>query len=96
MEDKRQLDLAFSPTDWVSVSWAARAIGISHTTVYRLLMEDRLYGRQLTNNGWWRIRKDSVISFLAKINEDPGFAATFERTERPKKKRTKISVKNSR
>lgn len=64
-----QLPLMFNQTDYVSVAWSARALGISKRTVLNMLESGQLVGHQLCDRGWWRIRKDSVIAYMAKIRE---------------------------
>lgn len=69
MSDARQLPLVYTSSDYVSVSWVMRALNCNKDTVYNLLETGVLRGHQLRDRGWWKIRKDSVVSYMEKICE---------------------------
>lgn len=67
----KQIPLNFS-NKYVSATWAARAIGVSITTVYRLIEDGSLISKQLTPEGWHRISYDSVVKLMQTLDNSGG------------------------
>ncbi|HWR35975.1 MAG TPA: hypothetical protein VN622_08925 [Clostridia bacterium] len=71
MTATKQLPLNFG-NKYVSVSWAARAIGVSVQTVYRLIEEGKLVSRRLNDRGWHHVSYDSVVKLLQAFEQGDG------------------------
>jgi hypothetical protein len=61
--NRAQLPLIFSSADYVSVSWAAKALDVGRVTILRFIQEGKLVAHQKRGpGGWWSIKKESVIA----------------------------------
>lgn len=51
----------------VSVKWAAKYLGCSVMTVLRYLEAGFIHGYQMSERGWWRIVKSSILEYEARL-----------------------------
>ena len=53
---------------YVSADWVARQLGVSRSTVFRLIEEGRIETHQIRAHGWHRIPYDSAIAYISRVN----------------------------
>jgi hypothetical protein len=49
--------------EWLRISEVMRELGCSRNTVRRLILRGELDGEQTSENGWWRVRKNSYADY---------------------------------
>lgn len=54
---------AESLAEWLRISDITRELGCSRNTVRRLILKGELDGEQISEGGWWRVRKHSYIAY---------------------------------
>jgi len=57
----------YRPEDYLPLIDAARALGCSRQTIYRLISDDRLDAVQLRDAGWWRVARSSLAKYLQRL-----------------------------
>jgi excisionase family DNA binding protein len=57
----------FRAAEWSPLNKVAELLGCSRQTVYRLIEADQLEGVQLSDHGWWRVRRQSLKRYLERL-----------------------------
>ncbi|HKV94909.1 MAG TPA: helix-turn-helix domain-containing protein [Candidatus Angelobacter sp.] len=55
--------LSLFQEETVTVTWAAQYLGVSVMTVLRYRESGLIHGYQMSERGWWRILKESILEY---------------------------------